>query len=262
MTATRSSALKTTGPTCQVTCQGNVTVALAIGVWPQMRGMSRLSTTRSWESPMVATVRMRRGRAPEAPHDQDLDGGGQEDGGDEPGGQPEEVVDAREGDQADGEDGRRRAEVALGEVDDLVQPVGEAEADRHERAEQAEHGALQPHPERHGEQDQLHDQHGGDREHRRHGRSTCAPATAVSPQRLMPFSWRRAASANLPPRVAHMPHLSCAHRVVVHAPPCPGAVPWGQHSATTARVAARPRAPASRPETVTGRWTRANGPGL
>ena len=61
MTATRSLASKTTGAMRQLRCQGNVTTALEIGVWPQSRGMSRLSTTRSWESPMVATVRMRRG---------------------------------------------------------------------------------------------------------------------------------------------------------------------------------------------------------
>jgi len=36
----------------------------------------------------------------------------------------------------------------LGEVDDLVQAVGEPEADRHEGAEEAEHGALQPDAER------------------------------------------------------------------------------------------------------------------
>ena len=32
MTPTRSSALKTTGPTCHATCHGNDTVALAMGV--------------------------------------------------------------------------------------------------------------------------------------------------------------------------------------------------------------------------------------
>ena len=32
MTATRSSALNTTGPTCHATCHGNDTVALAMGV--------------------------------------------------------------------------------------------------------------------------------------------------------------------------------------------------------------------------------------
>ena len=61
MTATRSLASRTTGPTCQARCQGNVTTAVAMGTCPQMRGMSRLRTTRSWESPMVATVRMSRG---------------------------------------------------------------------------------------------------------------------------------------------------------------------------------------------------------
>ncbi len=61
MTATASSWSKTMGAMCQAKCHGNVTVALAIGVWPQIRGIRRLMTTRSWESPMVATVRMRRG---------------------------------------------------------------------------------------------------------------------------------------------------------------------------------------------------------
>ena len=61
MTATRWSAVKTTGPTCQEACHGNDTVALAMGVWPQMRGISRLRTTRSWDNPMVATVRISRG---------------------------------------------------------------------------------------------------------------------------------------------------------------------------------------------------------
>jgi hypothetical protein len=61
MTATRSSALKTTGPTCHARCHGNETVALAMGVWPQIRGIRRLTTTSSWDSPMVATVRMSRG---------------------------------------------------------------------------------------------------------------------------------------------------------------------------------------------------------
>ncbi len=53
--------MKTTGPTCQARCHGKDTVALAIGVWPQIRGIRRLRTTSSWDSPMVATVRMRRG---------------------------------------------------------------------------------------------------------------------------------------------------------------------------------------------------------
>ncbi len=60
-TATRSLASKTMGAMCQVKCQGKVTTALAMGVWPHRRGISRLRTTSSWESPMVATVRMRRG---------------------------------------------------------------------------------------------------------------------------------------------------------------------------------------------------------
>ena len=61
ITATRWLALNTTGLRCQATCQGNVTTALEIGVWPQMRGMSRLTTTRSCDRPMVATVRISRG---------------------------------------------------------------------------------------------------------------------------------------------------------------------------------------------------------
>ncbi len=61
ITATRSLASKTMGAMCQERCQGNVATAVPMGVWPQSRGMRRLSTTRTWASPMVATVRMRRG---------------------------------------------------------------------------------------------------------------------------------------------------------------------------------------------------------
>ena len=61
MTATRSLASKTTGAMCQVKCHGKFTTALAIGVWPQMRGISRLITTRNWDSPIVTTVRISRG---------------------------------------------------------------------------------------------------------------------------------------------------------------------------------------------------------
>ena len=61
MTATRSLASKTTGPTCQAKCQGKLATAVAMGAWPQIRGISRLRTTRSWDSPMVATVRISRG---------------------------------------------------------------------------------------------------------------------------------------------------------------------------------------------------------
>ncbi len=60
-TATRSLTSNTTGATRQLTCHGNVTAALAIGFWPQMRGISKLRTTRSWASPIVATVRTSRG---------------------------------------------------------------------------------------------------------------------------------------------------------------------------------------------------------
>ena len=60
-TATRSSAVKTTGATCHVACQGKFTTAVEMGVCPQMRGISRLTTTRNCDSPMVATVRIRRG---------------------------------------------------------------------------------------------------------------------------------------------------------------------------------------------------------
>jgi len=49
------------GEMCQLNDHGNLTTAVEIGVSPQMRGMRRLSTTRNWESPMVATVRISRG---------------------------------------------------------------------------------------------------------------------------------------------------------------------------------------------------------
>ena len=207
MTATRSSAVKTTGPTCQARCHGKDTVALAMGVWPQMRGIRRLSDDQQLGQPDGGHGQDEARRAPEAPHHHDLDRGRQEDGGHQAGGQPDEVVDAREGDQADGEHGRRRAEVALGEVDDLVQAVGEAEADRHEGAEEAEHGALEPDPERDREQDELHGEDRPDGDDRRHRGRGAPRQPQVGAQRLMPFSWRHAALANLPPRVAHMPHL-------------------------------------------------------
>ena len=146
-------------------------------------------------------------RAPEAPHHHDLDRGREEDGGDQAGGQPDEVVDPRERDQADGEHGGRCAEIALGEIDDLVQAVGEPQPDSHEGAEETEHGALEPDPERDREENELQDEHcadGADRRHRGRGTSR---QPQVGTQRLMPFSWRHAALANWPPRVAHMPHL-------------------------------------------------------
>ena len=93
---------------------------------------------------MVATVRMRRGERRKRRTTTNSTDRGEEDGGDQASGQPEEVIDAGEADQADGQDGGCRAEVALGEVDDLVQPVGEAQADGHERAEQPEHERLGP----------------------------------------------------------------------------------------------------------------------
>ena len=61
MTATRSLASKTIGAMCQWKSHGNVATAVEIGACPQMRGINRLSTTRTWARPMVATVRMRRG---------------------------------------------------------------------------------------------------------------------------------------------------------------------------------------------------------
>ncbi len=47
MTATRSLAFRTTGPTCHANCQGKLATAVAMGCWPQSRGISRLTTTRS-----------------------------------------------------------------------------------------------------------------------------------------------------------------------------------------------------------------------
>ena len=129
------------------------------------------------------------GRAPEAPHHQDLDGGREEERGHQAGGEPEEVVDAGEADEPDGEHGRCRAQVALGEVDHLVQAVGEAEADGHEGAEEAEHRALEPDPERHREQEELdgEDRPDGDRHRHRCRRTPRQPQ--MGGQRLMPFSW-------------------------------------------------------------------------
>jgi hypothetical protein len=140
--------------------------------------MRRATTTRNWESPMVATVRMRRGERRKRRRE--------EGGADEPGGQPQEVIDAGEADEPDGQDGRRGAEVALGEIDDLVQPVGEAEADGHERAEEPEDEALYPHAERDREERKLEDQDGGNRHQTCHRRSAAALANA-DVQRLTPF---------------------------------------------------------------------------
>ena len=124
------------------------------------------------------------GRAPEAPHDEDLHDGREQYGGDQAGGEPEEVVHAREADEAHGQDRRRGAEVALGEVDDLVEPVGEAEPDRHERPQQAEDQALHPHAEGDGEERELQHQDRGDRGHPRDRRSAPPRQHGPGGQRL------------------------------------------------------------------------------
>ncbi len=256
MTATRWSAVKTTGPTCQARCQGNEIVAVAIGIWPQILRDQEAEHDQQLGEPDGGHGEDEAGRAAEAPHDHDLDRGREEDGGDQAGGQPDEVVDAREGDQADGEDGRRRAEIALGEVDDLVQTVGEPETDRHEGAEESEHGALKPDTERNGKQDQLDDQdgaHGDDRRHR--GRRT-PRQPQMGGQRLMPFSWRLAALANLPPRVAHMPHLlvgaqGSGPRRAVPGSRSRGVTPFCDNGGGGSTASAVTQRAETRPETVT-----------
>ena len=87
ITATRWSALKTTGPTCQARCHGNDTVALAMGVWPQIRGIRRLSDDQELGQPDGGHGQDEPGRAPEPSHHQDLDGGREEDAGHQAGGQ-------------------------------------------------------------------------------------------------------------------------------------------------------------------------------
>ena len=129
------------------------------------------------------------GRTPEAPHHQDLDGGRQEERRHQAGGQPEEVVHAGEADEADGQDGGGRPEIALGEVDHLVQAVGETESDRHEGAEQAQHGALEPDPEREREEDQLHGEDRADGDNGRHRGRRPPRQPQKGAQRLIPFSW-------------------------------------------------------------------------
>ncbi len=168
MTATRSLASKTTGPTCQARCHGERhhrggDGRLAPDAWDEQahddQELGEADGGHGEDEP---------GRAPEAPHHQDLDGGREEERRHQAGGQPEEVVDAGEADQADGQDGGGRAEVALGEVDDLVQAVGQPETHRHEGAEQAEHGALEPDPERDREQEELDGEHRADGDDGRH----------------------------------------------------------------------------------------------
>ena len=58
---------------CHVTCHGKLTTAVAMGVWPQMRGMSRLTHDQELGQPDGGDGQDQAGGASEAPHDDDLD---------------------------------------------------------------------------------------------------------------------------------------------------------------------------------------------
>ena len=99
--------------------------------------------------------------------------------------QPQEVVDPREPDQPEGQDGRRAAQVALGEVHDPVQAVDQAQADGHEGAEQPEDHPLDPHPHRHGEHDELDHHHDGDGHQGDDGLRRLRPSAAAADDDLL-----------------------------------------------------------------------------
>src|SRR6202041_841521 len=101
--------------------------------------------------------------APEPAHHQDLEGGREENRTDEAGEETQEVIHSGEGDESDCEHCRGRAQVALREVHDFVEPEGKSESDCHERAEEPEYRSLHPDPEGHGEEQELESQYRGDR---------------------------------------------------------------------------------------------------
>ena len=133
-----------------------------MGFSPHRLGMSRLNTISAWDRPMVATVSMRRGERAKRRTIRISTTAASTTTADHPGGQPHEVVDPGETDEADGQDRRSATQVTLGEVDHPVQAVDQAEPDGHQRAEQTEDHSLHPHADRHGEQDELGDDHRGD----------------------------------------------------------------------------------------------------
>ncbi len=117
---------------------------LAVDVRPLRRaGIASSMKPRICATPIVATVRMSRGAFANRRTIPELDEQARKHGGDEPGehrGEVGPVVDLVQlGRHRRGE----RAELALREVDDAVRPVDEHEADREQRAEQADDEPLQ-----------------------------------------------------------------------------------------------------------------------
>ncbi len=100
----------------------------------------------------------------EPPDEHDLDHSRDHDGRHQPGGQPHQVADTGEPDEPECEDGGCAPQIALGEVDDPVEAEDEGEPHRHQRTEQTEDGALDPHRRRHGEEHELGDEDGDDRQ--------------------------------------------------------------------------------------------------
>ena len=103
------------------------------------------------------------GGAPEPAHHEDLEGGRQDDRTDEAGEETQEVIDPGESDESDRQHRRGRAQVALREVHDFVEPEGKSQPEGHERAEEPEDRSLHPDPDGHGEKEELESQHRGDR---------------------------------------------------------------------------------------------------
>jgi hypothetical protein len=100
----------------------------------------------------TSTAVLAPGGTAEAAHDEHLDDHGQDQDRGQADREAEDVADPGKRDETEGQDGRRRPEVTLREVHDLVEPVDQAESDGDERAEQAEHHAVQPDSGGHGEQ--------------------------------------------------------------------------------------------------------------
>jgi hypothetical protein len=134
--------------------------------------------------------------AEEAADDGQLDHRAQHHRGGQPDGQAREVADARQQDQVGGEGDRHEPELALGEVDHPVRPVGQGHAQCHQRREQAQRdptqdeaplvaavgpgareGELLHDDHHHGRSDapgrRLDSGHGGLSGRRRRGRRTC-----------------------------------------------------------------------------------------
>ena len=104
------------------------------------------------------------GRAGEPADDEELDGGAEDDRPEHAGARRQPKWPAGHGDEEVHEDDRRRAGVGVGEVDDAVGPVGEGHPDGDQGRRTADHEAVDPLPERQGEQHELY-HHDGERGH-------------------------------------------------------------------------------------------------